>query len=72
MMNHPKDESLPQSDSVEHIVQILNDVLSEELPVSDAVDSLAYWFHAAFSKGEISVEQGEPDPDALNGQDIWT
>ncbi|KEO80946.1 hypothetical protein [Tumebacillus flagellatus] len=59
-------------ESVEHIFEILNDVKAAELPVSDAVDSLAYWFHEAFQSGEISVEQGEADANALNGEDIWT
>jgi len=44
-------------DAVEQIFQILNDVKTEELPVSDAVDSLAYWFHEAFQSGEIAVER---------------
>jgi hypothetical protein len=52
--------------SVEHIFEILNDVKTAKLPVSDAVDGLAYWFHEAFHIGEIAVEQpDEIDAEAL-------
>ncbi|MBL0387987.1 hypothetical protein JJB07_15200 [Tumebacillus sp. ITR2] len=59
-------------ESVEHIFEILNNVKAEELPVSDAVDSLAYWFHEAFQSGEISVEPSDATDEMINGEDIWT
>jgi hypothetical protein len=62
----------PNPESVAHIFEILNDVKAEQLPVSDAVDSLAYWYHEAFQSGEISVEKPDPDADMINGEDIWT
>lgn len=62
----------PNLESVEHIFQILNDVKAAQLPVSDAVDSLAYWFDEAFRSGEISVEKTNPDANMINGEDIWT
>jgi hypothetical protein len=65
-------DEMSQHDSVEHIMQILNDVKAEGLPVSDAIDSLAYWYHEAFQKGDIAVEQGDVDAEALQGEDIWT
>ncbi|MGZ4106082.1 MAG: hypothetical protein ACXVDE_01615 [Tumebacillaceae bacterium] len=65
-------DDVPQHDSVEHIMGILNDVKSEALPVSDALDSLAYWYHEAFQSGDIAIEQGDADADVLQGEDIWT
>ena len=69
----------PQADAVEHIFQILNDVKGEDLPVSDAVDSLAYWYHEAFAQGDISVEPGEGKSASedtefgdLSGGEYWT
>lgn len=67
-----RNDEMPQHDSVEQIMQILNDVQAESLPVSDALDSLAYWYHEAFQKGDIAVEQPDPDADMLQGEDIWT
>ncbi|MCX7568856.1 hypothetical protein OS242_02635 [Tumebacillus sp. DT12] len=67
-----REDQQGQEESVQHIFQILNDVKAADLPVSDAVDSLAYWFHEAFQKGEISVEEGEIDAEALQGEDVWT
>ncbi|PWK06597.1 hypothetical protein [Tumebacillus permanentifrigoris] len=60
------------AESVEHIFQILNDVKAEQLPVSDAVDSLAYWFHEAFERGEIGVEKTVPDDEQINDEGMWT
>lgn len=72
-----ENENSLQPDSVEHIFQILNDVKAAELPVTDAVDALAYWYHEAFQDGEIQV--GVPEKTGGNLQfppisegDIWT
>ena len=57
--------------SVEHIFEILNDVKAAKLPVSDAVDGLAYWFHEAFQTGEIAVEQmDENNAQGVQGEGI--
>jgi len=66
-----REDQLPQPESLEQIFEILNDVKTDKVPVSDALDSLAYWFHEAFQSGEISVEQGD-DAGPFEGEDIWT
>ncbi|ARU62727.1 hypothetical protein CBW65_18390 [Tumebacillus avium] len=66
-----REDQLPQGASIEHIFGILNDVKTAELPVSDALDSLAYWYHEAFQTGEINVEE-PADTDLYDGEDIWT
>lgn len=68
----PKQEDQqPPEMSVDHIFSILEDVQTAKLPVSDAVDSLAYWYHQAFQTGEIDVEEPS-DADLFAGEDIWT
>ncbi|ASS75421.1 hypothetical protein CIG75_10820 [Tumebacillus algifaecis] len=64
-------DQLPQGMTVEHIFEILNDVKTAKLPVSDAVDSLAYWYHEAFQTGEINVEEPS-EADLYDGEDLWT
>ena len=70
------DNNKLQPDSVEHIFQILNDVKAEGLPVTDAVDALAYWYHEAFQDGAIKVDEAEGAGENLQfpevGEDIWT
>ncbi|HEU4963959.1 MAG TPA: hypothetical protein VFV52_08925 [Bacilli bacterium] len=62
----------PQPGSVEHIFEILNDVKANGLPVSDAVDSLAYWYNEAFEHGDIQVEQPDGQAEMVDGGDMWT
>lgn len=61
-----------EEESVRHIFDILKDVQQNALPVSDAVDSLAYWYHEAFQQGDIDVEQPDPEAEVYEGTDIWT
>lgn len=66
-----------QPDSVEHIFQILNDVKAADLPVTDAVDALAYWYHEAFQDGAIKVDEPEQQSGNLqfppiSEDDTWT
>ncbi|TCP59104.1 hypothetical protein EV586_101303 [Tumebacillus sp. BK434] len=69
-MDNREDQTL-QGESIEHIFNILNDVKAAQLPVSDALDSLAYWYHEAFQTGEIDVEEPS-DADLYDGEDMWT
>jgi hypothetical protein len=71
MQMYYREDQQPQTDAMEHIFQILNDVKTNELTVSDAVDSLAYWYHEAFVNGSIQVEAASPE-DLLQGEDLWT
>jgi hypothetical protein len=66
-----REDQQPQGTTLAHIFEILNDVKEAKLPVSDAVDSLAYWYHEAFQTGEIHVEEPS-DADLYDGEDIWT
>lgn len=65
-------EDQMSQESLDHIFSILNNVKDDSLPVSDALDTLAYWFHEAFQSGEISVEQPDPEAEVYEGEDIWT